>query len=255
MEWTDEAILLSARPHGETASIVMLLTPEHGRHAGLVAGGQGQRAQSLLQPGNKVTVRWRARLEDHLGNYTLEPITSHAAPWLNDPEILNIIASACAMTEAALPERQPMPGVYAGLTALLSLPDSDLWGPAYIKWEMGLLKALGYGLDLSRCAVSGATENLSHVSPRTGRAVTSGAAAPYKEKLLTLPVFLCGASDWTEVDILQGLDLTGHFLRRNVFAHTHGRMLIREAGDLPSARERLVDYYRRVIEKKNFEVA
>ncbi len=248
MEWLDEGIVLSARPHGETAAIVTLLTAQHGCHAGLVPGGQGRRWASALQPGNHVKVRWRARLLDHLGNYTLEVITSHAAPWLDNPEILAIISSACAITEVSLPERQAMPGVYAGLLALLGWPDPALWAPAYVKWETELLRALGFGLDLSQCAATGATENLSHVSPRTGRAVSREAAAPYKDKLFTLPAFLCGmAEDWTMEDIVHGLDMTGHFLTRHVFAHNHGRM----AGthDLPPARERLGEFYRKQMEK------
>lgn len=249
MEWNDEAIVLSARPHGETAAIAMLLTLEHGRHAGLVGGGQGQRAKSLLQPGNHVQVKWRARLLDHLGNYTLDLVTPFAAPWLDDPEVLNIIASACVVTEASLPERQPMPGVYAGLMTLLSLEDADLWGPSYVKWEVGLLRALGYGMDFSRCAVSGETENLTHVSPRTGRAVTAEAAAPYHEKLLALPAFLTGAGTWDDTAILQGLELTGHFLSRHVFANPHSRHLIPQDGDLPLARQRLCGFYQSRIEK------
>jgi len=248
MEWTDEAILLSSRPHGETAAIVTLLTAQHGCHAGLVPGGQGRGKQSALQPGNHVKARWRARLLDHLGNYTLEVITSHAARWLDNPEILAIISSACAITEAALPERQPMPGVYAGLLALLGWPDPNLWAPAYVKWETELLRALGYGLDFSKCAVTEETENLTHVSPKTGRAVCSEAAAPYKNKLFTLPGFLCGrAETWDTEDIVQGLDLTGHFLTRHVFAHSHGRMTV--AHELPPARERLREFYRKLLEK------
>lgn len=249
MEWTDEAIVLSSRPHGENAAVVTLLTPEHGRHAGLVAGGQGRSAQPVLQPGNRIKAKWRARLLDHLGNYTCDLISSHAAGWLDHPEILAIISSACAVTEASLPERQPMPGIYASLATLFSLRDADLWGPAYVKWEMGLLQALGYGMDLSQCAASGSAENLSYVSPRTGRAVSNEAGKPYHEKLFPLPAFLLGVGGWEDSDILQGLDLTGHFLSRHVFAHPHSRMLIAQAGDLPLARQRLADYYRKASEQ------
>ena len=145
MEWLDESIVLSSRPHGENAAVVNLITPTQGRHAGLVPGGQGRSAQPTLQPGNRVKAKWRARLPEQLGNYTLDLVTSHAAPWLDNHEILSIIASACAVTEASLPERQPMPGVYAGLATLFSLRDAGLWGLAYVKWELGLLQALGYG--------------------------------------------------------------------------------------------------------------
>jgi len=245
MEWIDEGIVLSARPHGETAAIVVLLTARHGCHAGLVHGGQGRRAAAALQPGNHVKARWRARLLDQLGTYALEVITPHAAPWLDNPEILAIISSACAVTEAALPERQPMPGVYAGLLALLEWPDPALWAPAYVKWETELLRALGYGLDFSKCAVNGTNGNLTHVSPRTGRAVSWPAAAPYKDKLFRLPGFLSGESEtWTREDIAHGLDLTGHFLARHVFANPHGRFPGTPGHELPQARERLRDFYR-----------
>jgi len=249
MEWLDEGIILSVQPHGETAAIVSLLTEEHGRHAGLVAGGQGHKQRATLQTGSHVTVRWRARLLDHLGNFTLETITTSAAAWLHDPEILALIASAAAVTEASLPERQPMNGIYAGLSALFAIQDRALWGPSYIKWEMGLLKALGYGMDLSCCALSGATEGLAYISPRTGRAVTHEAAEPYRDKLLPLPGFLCGNPGWDDGDILHGLDLTGHFLSRHVFAHPQNRRLVPQDGMLPLARQRLAAFYAAQIEK------
>ena len=119
--------------------------------------------------------------------------------------------------------------------------DADLWGPAYVKWEMGLLQALGYGLDLSRCAASGIEENLVYVSPRTGRAVSKAAGEPYHEKLFPLPSFLLGFGAWDAEDIAQGLDLTGHFLSRHVFSHPHSRTLIATPGDLPQARHRLAN--------------
>lgn len=244
MEWIDEGIVLSAQPHGETSVIVTLLTATHGRHAGLVSGGQSGRHQATLMIGNHVSVRWRARLADHLGNFSMEVITPTAAPWLCDPEILALIASAAAVTEASLPERQPMAALYDGLLALFSIQNRSLWGPAYISWEIGVLKALGYGMDLSCCALTGVCDGLAYISPRTGRAVTAEAAAPYKDKLLPLPAFLCGAANWGDEDIVKGLDLTGHFLSQNVFAHPQNRRLVPIDGALPYARQRLADYYK-----------
>ena len=255
MEWIDEAIVLSVRAHGENAAVVNLLTPSHGRHAGLMPGGQGRTAQPTLQLGNRVKAQWRARLSEHLGNYSLELLKNPSSSWLDEPEMLSAIASACAVTEASLPERQSMPGVYAGLATLFSLTDPDLWGPAYVKWELGLLAALGYGLDLSCCAASGEVENLAYVSPRTGRAVSLTAGAPYHEKLFPLPSFLIGRGEWTAVDILQGLGLTGHFLSRHVFSHPHSKLLIPQAGDLPAARSRYADCYRKACEKVEAVVA
>jgi DNA repair protein RecO (recombination protein O) len=247
MEWIDEGIVLSARPHGENAAVVALLTAAHGRHAGLVPGGQGRAARPTLQSGNRVQAKWRARLADHLGNYTLELAAAQGAAWLDAPEIISIIASACAVTEASLPERQPMPGVYAGLATLLSLQDADLWAPVYIKFEMALLQALGYGLDLTQCAASGETENLEYVSPRTGRAVSRKAGEPYREKLFPLPAFLLGGGTWTASDIVQGLEMTGHFLSRHVFANPQSRILISRDGDLPQARRRLLEFYKKAV--------
>ncbi len=243
MEWIDEGIVLSARPHGENAAIVTLLTAEHGRHAGLVMGGQGQRARPNLQTGNHLTVRWRARTTDQLGHYSIDLSNNYTALWLDDYEILGIVASAAAVTEAALPERQPMPGVYAALRALLELRDADLWGPSYVKWELGLLQALGYGLDLTQCAGGGSADDLAYISPRTGRAVSRSAGSPYHDKLFALPAFLLGMGGWDATTICQGLDITGHFLSRHVFVNPHSRILIPADGDLPLARQRLQAFY------------
>ena len=248
MEWIDEAIVLSARPHGENAAVVNLLTASHGRYAGLVPGGQGRAARPVLQPGNRVQAKWRARTTDQLGTYTFELAASQAAIWLDMPEIIAIISSACAVTEASLPERQPLPGVYAGLATLLSLQDADLWAPVYIKYELNLLQALGYGLDLSQCAAGGGVDNLAYVSPRTGRAVSRDAGAAYHDKLFPLPAFLLGVGEWAAADILQGLEMTGHFLSRNIFINPHSRRLTPQDGDLPQARQRLAEYYRKVAE-------
>jgi DNA repair protein RecO (recombination protein O) len=138
---------------------------------------------------------------------------------------------------------------------LFSLPDADLWGPAYVKWELGLLQALGYGLDLSQCAASGITDNLTYVSPRTGRAVSQAAGEPYHEKLFPLPSFLRGFGEWRDTDIREGLELTGHFLSRHVFAHPHSRLLIAQPGDLPQARQRLLERYMKASDAAESEVA
>lgn len=255
MEWTDEAIVLSARRHGETSMIVTLLTSENGCHAGLVNGGQSRKKQHMLEPGNSVHASWRARLSDHLGWYNLEVLHPTAAPWLNDPEVLAIISSATTLVEAALPERQSMTGIYNSLQALFNISDRTLWAPAYIKWEMGLLQALGFGIDLSCCALTGALEDLAYVSPRTGRAVTEEAGTPYHDKLLPLPSFLSDGVDWDDDDIFMGLQLTAHFLSRHVFASPQNRRLVPVDGMIPLARQRLTDFYRPKTAKKGNEAA
>ncbi|MDJ0951296.1 MAG: DNA repair protein RecO [Alphaproteobacteria bacterium] len=238
MHWSEDGIVLSARKHGESAAIIQLLTRMHGRHAGLVRGGAGRRARGIYQPGNRVTATWRARLEDHLGSYTCELLSSPAAALLDDPARLAGLAAACAMAAAALPERAPHPEVYDTFSALLERLAGDGtvidWAEAYVRWELSLLAELGYGLDLSACAATGRNDGLAWVSPRSGRAVSLSAGEPYRDKLLPLPAFLLnGAASETpdRAEVIQGLTLTGHFLARHVFAANEQR--------IPAARQRL----------------
>lgn len=235
MDWQEDGIILSVRKHGENSAIVNVLTRSYGRHAGLVRGGSGKRMRGILQPGNKVQSSWRARLPEHLGNYTIEPITAYSAAALNDPNKLAALTSACALFEAALPEREPHPAIHEGFEVFLeSLDDDSVWPVIYVKLEIGLLTELGFGLDLSHCAATGTTENLTHVSPKSGRAVSSEAAQPYKERLLPLPAFLLDSN--AEADISGGLRLTGYFLENHVFQH-------RES-EVPAARRRLAERFR-----------
>mgnify|MGYP000864572222 CR=1 FL=1 len=232
IEWQDDAIVLSARPHGETAAVVTLLARDQGRHAGLVQGGQSRSRAAWLQPGQQVAANWRARLADQLGNYALEPTVPYPAGVLDDALALCGLASACAVAEMTLPEREAHPAVYEGMIALMDTLQTSIWPYAYVRWELGLLREVGYGIDLSCCAVTGVTDGLTNVSPRTGRAVCAEAAEPYKDKLLELPGFLCGQNALSTEAVLQGLRLTGHFLEQTVFAIHHQ--------PLPAARGRLM---------------
>ncbi len=239
MEWRDEGIVLAARPHGESAAIITLLTREHGSHAGLVRGGAGRRSRGVYQPANEVMADWRARLPEHLGTYSCELARARAATLLDDPARLAAASSACALLQASLPERLPYPGLFAGLQELLDGLDGEDWPARYVVWELGLLSELGFGLDLSACAATGTNDELIYVSPKTGRAVSAGAGAPYADRLLVLPKFLAAyggrhelpAVPVDDATILAGLTLTGYFLEQHVFA----------PGDraMPPARERL----------------
>lgn len=253
MHWSESGIVLSARKHGESSAIVNLLTRTHGRHVGLVRGGAGKRLRGVLQPGNEVTAAWRARLSEHLGNYTLELDVARAAHLLDDRARLAALSSACAMAEALLPEREPHAAVYAGFRVLLdALEAGTVWPAVYVRWEMGLLAELGFGLDLRRCAATGGTDDLVYVSPRTGRAVSRGAGAEYADRLLVLPQFLLGngsgrgggsgAVGPPGRDIIDGLALTGHFLELHVLSPhgvrmpaARGRLLDRIGRDLPTS--------------------
>ena len=238
MDWVDDAIVLGARKHGETSAIVQLLTREHGRHAGLVRGGAGSRARGVYQPGNRVSARWRARLPEHLGTFTCELAHSHAAGLLDDALRLAGLTSACAVTEAALAERHPYPRLYDAFLALLAaLADEPAWAAVYVRWELGLLDEMGYGLDLSRCAATGGTEDLVYVSPKSGRAVSRAGGEGYRDRLLPLPAFLAGNGAAPASEVAAGLRLTGYFLDRHVFA-PHERAS-------PPARGRFVERFTR----------
>ena len=235
MEWHDRAIVLGVRPHGESSVVVTLLTASHGRHAGLVRGGRSRRHAGVLQTGNIVAARWRARLSDHLGSFVIEPEEAVASVLMGDPLRLACLASACALAERTLAERLPCEALFNATEVLARQlrQDARHWDAAYVRWELGLLDVLGYGLDLRRCALTGSTEELIWVSPRSGRAVSAGAGEPWKEKLLDLPGFLVGATEARPADILAGLGLAGHFLEHHVLAG--------ERTGLPPARQRLVD--------------
>ncbi len=235
MEWQAPAIVLDARPHGEGGAVVTLLTEEHGRHAGLAKGGASRAQAALWQPGNLIEARWVARLAEQLGAVSGELVHAAAALAMEDPLALAILRSATAVAEGALPEREAHPRVFHGLVALIATlaRDPRQAMPELVRWEAELLADLGYGLDLTRCAISGATEDLAFVSPRTGRAVSQAAAGEWRDRLLPLPRFLLGQGPSGPAEWLVGLRLTGHFLARDVFGVHHK--------PLPAARERLVD--------------
>ena len=238
MEWQDQGIVLSSRRHGETSAVVSVLTRDNGVHSGLVRGGWGKRSRHMVEPGNRVHARWRGRLAEHLGSYTLEVERSFSATLMTEPMYLSAMTSALALSQGSMAEREAHPQAFDGLSALLGILDSqaDLpdWQSAYVKWELGLLGELGYGLDFSECAATGTAENLIYVSPKSGRAVSKVAGEPYKNSMLPLPQFVkvSGGVAASVDDIVSGLRLSGHFLQRHVF-NMGGR-------HLPQARGRFI---------------
>jgi DNA repair protein RecO (recombination protein O) len=235
MEWSDDAIVLSVRAHGESGAILDALTRTHGRHAGLVRGGASRRSKPSLQPGNSVHLVWRARLVDHLGSYTVEAGRARSGQLMERRTSLIGLNAFTSVAQAALPEREPHASVYeAALVLLDAMVEGEFadWAPLFVRWEAGLLDELGFGLDLTQCAATGATDDLTFVSPRSGRAVSTAAAAPYRDRMFPLPPFLLGSQNAvTPEDILAGLRLTGHFLSERVLL-PHGRLM-------PAARLRL----------------
>ncbi|MFK7836075.1 MAG: DNA repair protein RecO [Sulfitobacter sp.] len=241
MEWRDQGILLSARRHGETSAIIEMFTPSQGRHAGVVRGGTSRKIAPILQPGAQLDVAWRARLEDHIGAFTVEPVRSRAAAAMSDRMALAGLNAVTALLSFCLPEREPHPALYARTEALLDLlGQGDVWPLAYLQWELGLLEEMGYALDLTACAVTGTTEGLVYVSPKSGRAVSAKGAGEWADRLLPLPRVLRGEGDAPDTEIVQGFKTTGYFLE----AH-----LARDLGDkpLPEARVRYVDAFSRAL--------
>jgi len=234
MQWREKAIILGARRYGETSAIVEVLTRDHGRHAGMVRSGRSKRMRPVLQQGNIVEVTWRARLEDHLGSFTIEPLAMNAALIMDEPFQLAGLTTLTALC-ALLPEREPHADLFeASQLVLANIKDDDVWPAMLVRWEAGLLDCLGFGLDLSQCAATGQTTDLVYVSPKSGRAVCAEAGEPYKARMLALPGFLLGSAQASQADLIDGFSLTGYFLHRHLSAP-------RDI-ELPDSRERLIEY-------------
>ena len=234
MEWVDEGIVLSARPHGETAAVAEMFTRARGRHLGLVHGGRSRKLRPILQIGNHVELGWKGRLPEDLGSMTIELRRGFAAEAMTRAADLAALTSFSVLARL-LPERDPHPGLYEiSLFVLSFLEEAEVWPALMVRWELALLDELGFGLDLSKCAATGASDNLVYVSPRSGRAVSADAGEPYKDRLLGLPAFLRGEANGpvTRTDIAAGFELTGHFLKTRVL---ESREL-----SMPDARQRMV---------------
>jgi DNA repair protein RecO (recombination protein O) len=239
MQWRDEALILSVRPHGETAAVVELFTARHGRHMGFVHGGRSRKLRPVLQIGNHVEATWKGRLAEQLGHFTLELRRGYAAQAMAEACALAALASMAALLRL-LAERDPHPNLYEVTMFVLSfLDDETVWPALYARWELALLDELGFGLDLKACAATGAREGLVYVSPKSGRAVSASAGEPYSGRLLQLPAFLKegGAGNVTRADVVAAMALTGHFLEQ--------RALSPRGLAMPEARVRLAQLMQR----------
>jgi DNA repair protein RecO (recombination protein O) len=219
MQWVDEAIVLGVKRHGEASAVLEVMTREHGRHLGLVRGAASTRLRPVLQPGNRVSVTWRARLDEHLGNYVVEGLDLASARFLDAAHALYGLMHIAALCRL-LPERDPHPQIHATLDHVLgALVDARLAGPRMARFELQLLSELGFGLDLESCAATGSTAELVYVSPKSGRAVSRAAGLPWRDKLLRLPAFLGEGEPeqaLSAADLADGFAVTGFFLHRYV---------------------------------------
>ncbi len=235
IEWSDEGAILATRPLGETSVIVELFSATHGRHAGVVRGGTSRKIAPTLQPGAQVAATWKARLDSHLGSFTIEPVRSRAAAAMADRLALAGLNAVCAILCHVLPEREAHAPLYDRTIALLDLlGQAEVWPLAYLRWEQALLDEMGFGMDLSQCAVHGVNEELIYVSPKSGRAVSRTAAGKWADRLLPLPPVLAGQGDASNAEIVTALGTTGYFIEHR---------LIKSLGDrpMPVARGRLID--------------
>lgn len=240
MEWRDQALVLNARAHGETSVILEVFSAAHGRHLGVVRGGISRKMAPAIQPGATVDVTWKARLEGHMGAFTVEPVRSRSAALMNDRLALAGVNALSGLLPMVLPEREVHGRLYDRTSDLLDLMgNSDLWPLAYLRWELTVLEDLGYGLDLDSCAVTGTRDDLVYVSPRSGRAVSPEGAGEWADRMLPLPPELLGGNGVFRGDgLVQAMQTTGHFLKR-LLEETSGK-------DLPAARGRLMDLFGRL---------
>lgn len=257
MEWTDHGIVLGVRRHGESSAIAELLTAEHGRHLGLVRGGAGQRLRPVLQPGNSVQAVWRARLDEHLGTYSLEAIRLRAATLLEAPHAAYGVTHLAALARL-LPERDPHQLIFGLLEAALDRFEDPLEAAVQlVRFELAILSELGFGLDLSVCAATGAQDELVYVSPKSGAAISRAAGEPWRDRLLPLPAFLRTnilANELTEQDLRDGFALTGLFLSRHVLEPrglTHSDARAGFIAAVTGRRERRAGQPRRAIHDQN----
>ncbi|EBA04387.1 DNA repair protein RecO [Rhodobacterales bacterium HTCC2150] len=234
MEWRDQGAIISVRHHGETSAIVEVFTKNQGRHAGVVRGATSRKIAPFLQPGGQVDVSWRARLNEHLGTFTIEPIQSRAHV-MSNPLALAGLNAVCALLQFTLPERESHPRLYETSIALLdSISETSDWPLDYLHWEMLLLDDLGFGLDLSECAVTGTQGDLAYVSPKSGRAVSKSGAGEWADRLLPLTPCLISDASVGVTELIEGLRTTGHFLENHLAPELGNR-------PLPEARARMID--------------
>ena len=241
MDWRGTAILLNVRRHGETSAIIEVFSEDKGRHAGVVRGGTSRRIAPILQPGAQLDVVWRARLEDHIGSFAVEPVRSRAALVMGDRLALSGLNAVTGLLGFCLPEREAHAALYRRSEQLLDLlGQNDVWPLAYLRWEVALLEDMGFGLDLRSCAVTGATEDLAYVSPKTGRAVSRAGAGDWAARLLPLPDVLRGVGNAPDREIAQALETTGYFMSRHLAPDLGAR-------PLPVARSRFVEVFTRTL--------
>lgn len=235
-QFSDQGVILSVRPHGESGAVIHLLTENHGKCGGYVNGAQSSsRLRSLLQPGNVVSCDWQSKSDGALGRFDVELEKDFISVIFDNHSAIQAVQSVCALIDMFLADHEEHSSLFNGTVAFLNIIKTPEWPAVYILWELAFLKEMGYGIDLSKCAVTGVNENLTHVSPKTGRAVCAKEAEPYKSKLLAIPNFMRG-EPLADKDIELGLKLTGYFLIHRLLQHS-------SFNNLPAQRQQLEKHF------------
>lgn len=234
--WTDNAIILNIRGHGENGGVVSVFSKDVGRFVGYVHGAKSSSKRAILQPGNLVQANWQARSSENLGLFSFESETDYAAHLMRAPQRLLALQSACALLSQCLPEREKHESLYHGTLALFDNLEGDVWAEMYVLWELAFLKEMGFGVDLTKCAGGGDSSDLSFVSPKSGIGVSSEKGSEYADKMLKLPKFLKGEGEGGKEDVLDGLKLTAYFIEHRLLGDTTFK-------ELPEARQRLQECF------------
>ena len=227
LSFTDESLILTVDKFGDSDAIVSLFTVQHGLVRGVVKRGMTSKNRADMQPATLVEATWKARLPEHMGTVTVEARHSFAARVMHDPLKLSAVGSVMALLAASLAERDAHPELYAQTLTFLQHvaagTDQLVWLAEYVRLELALLELAGFGLDLTCCAATGSTDALAYVSPKSGRAVSQSAGAPYHDRMLKLPEFIRDAGHFPDAmaEITDGMALTGYFLETRLLPALH----------------------------------
>lgn len=219
-EWSSQGIVISLNKFGEDQAILQLFSQDRGIISGMIKRYNNQKVTQIYNQGNIVNFTWKARLEQHLGYLSCELVENTSLRFFDNYKKLLALNSICQIIKYSLPEQEPNCLLYNKLLDFFAkLKTSNDWLKDYILFEITLLKELGFGLDLTKCAVTETRKNLTHVSPKSGKAVSKSIAEDYLDKLLILPAFV---NDNTKTpnntDLFQGLKLSLHFLNKNILS-------------------------------------
>lgn len=220
MKWQDTGIVVSTKKYGESSLILNLFTENHGLHSGLIKFSNSKKTRNMFQVGNICAVEWTGRLEDQLGYYKSEIEKSVSHNIINNSLKIDVLISLSSLLNKLLADRQVHSSLFLNTINFIHYLNKNekYWILKYIRWELKFLSELGFGLDLSKCAVTGSKNDLQFISPKSGRAVSAEGAGEWRNKLFVLPKFFLLDNEYTDdkSELLKGFKITTFFLNRYV---------------------------------------